>query len=81
MQEDWQSFLENRGAEFQNGIVEHYGNPSQELSVVLTGNVICDLSYYAVLSISGDDARSFLHTQFINDIDKLDDSHSHLKYG
>lgn len=78
MQEDWQLFLENRGAEFQNGIVEHYGNPSQELSVALTGNVICDLSHYAVLAINGDDAKSFLHTQFINDIDSLDHSNSHL---
>ncbi|MCW8962396.1 MAG: folate-binding protein [Gammaproteobacteria bacterium] len=78
MQSDWQLFLENRGAEFSDGIVEHYGNPAQELSVVLTGNIICDLSHYALLAINGEDAKDFLHTQFINDIDSLDESHSHL---
>ena len=78
MQSDWHDFLDNRGAEFNNGIVEHYGNPAQELSVVLTGNVICDLSHYGLLAISGDDTTSFLQTQFINDVSKLEVSSSQL---
>ena len=78
MQSDWHAFLENRGAEFKGDIVEHYGNAAQELSVVLTGNVISDLSHYGILAIGGDDARSFLQTQFVNDISQLDEAHSHL---
>lgn len=78
MQSDWHAFLEHRGGEFKNDIVEHYGNATQELSVVLTGNVICDLSHYGILAIGGDDAKSFLQTQFVNDINQLDEHHSHL---
>lgn len=78
MQSDWRSFLENRGAEFNNDIIMHYGNPTQERSVALTGNIICDLSHYAMLAVSGKDVRSFLHSQLINDINDLDESHSHL---
>ena len=78
MQSDWHDFLHNRGAEFNNGIVEHYGNPAQELSVVLTGNVICDLSHYGLLAISGEDTTSFLQTQLINDVTQLEASSSQL---
>ena len=78
MQIDWQSFLENRGAELERDIISHYGNPIQELSVVLTGNVISDLSHYGLLAISGEDCRTFLQTQFVNDISSLDEAHSHL---
>jgi len=78
MQTDWQSFLAHRGAEFEDGLVAHYGSPARELAVSLTGNILCDLSHYALLAISGDDAVSFLHSQFINDIQALDVNHSHL---
>jgi folate-binding protein YgfZ len=78
MQSDWRAFLENRGAEFKGNIVEHYGNAARELSVVLTGNVICDLSHYGILAITGDDIKTFLQSQFVNDINDLDEHHSHL---
>lgn len=78
MQSDWKDFLLNRGAEFSQGTVEHYGNPSQELSVVLTGNIICDLSHYAVLCLTGEDTKSFLQSQFINDVEHLQPAHSQL---
>lgn len=78
MQTDWQSFLIKRGAELENGLIAHYGNPERELAVALTGNIICDLSHYALLAIGGDDATAFLHSQLINDIQNLDDNHSQL---
>ena len=78
MQSDWRAFLEHRGGEFKGDIVEHYGNAGRELSVVLTGNVFADLSHYGVLAIYGDDSKTFLQTQFINDITSLDESQSHL---
>jgi len=78
MQPDWQKFLMDRGAEFENGLVAHYGNLQQELAVALSGNILCDLSHYALLEISGADARAFLHSQLINDIQSLDADQSQL---
>ncbi|TNF95917.1 MAG: folate-binding protein [Gammaproteobacteria bacterium] len=78
MQTDWRSFLVDSGAEFDDGCVSHYGNPDQEYSIVLTGNILCDLSHYGVIAVSGEDATSFLHSQLINDINNLQASASQL---
>lgn len=78
MQTDWQAFLQNRGAEFETGLINSFGNPERELRMVLGGNIICDLSHYALLSVTGEDAVTFLHSQLINDIQALDETHSHL---
>lgn len=74
----WRDFLDNRGAEFAAGRVEHYGSLKRELAVSLSGNIICDLSHYTLLAIHGDDAESFLHSQFINDVTTITSGHSHL---
>jgi folate-binding protein YgfZ len=78
MQADWRSFLVDRGAEFEDGCVCHYGNPAQEHSVVLTGNILTDLSHYGLIAVRGEDATAFLHSQLINDINSLQASHSQL---
>ena len=78
MQTDWQAFLAHKGAEFKDNRLIHFGNPERELRMVLGGNIICDLSHYALLAISGADNHGFLHSQFINDIQSLDKNHSQL---
>lgn len=78
MQERWQTFLTDAGAEFENGNVVHFGNPRRESSVVLTGNAFADLSHYGLISVHGEDAASFLQAQLSNDLDKVDNQHSQL---
>ena len=78
MQSDWQAFLAHNGAEFEDNRLTHFGNPDRELRMALGGNIICDLSHYALLAISGADAADFLQSQFINDIRSLDENTSHL---
>lgn len=78
MQVDWQAFLEHRGAELDSGLVKSYGNPTRELAVVLSGDVLSDLSHFGLLAVKGDDAKNFLHSQFINDVNKLESDHSQL---
>ena len=78
MQTDWQTFLARSGAEFKDNRLVHFGNPERELRVVLGGDILCDLSNYAVLAVSGADNSRFLHSQFINDVQSLDKNHSQL---
>ncbi len=78
MQTDWRAFLAQSGAEFDEGRLLHFGNPERELRMVLGGNIICDLSHYALLAVSGADSLSFLHSQFVNDVQSLDECHSQL---
>ncbi len=78
MQTDWQAFLVQNGAEFKDNRLVHFGNPERELRMALGGDIICDLSHYALLAVSGTDNSRFLHSQFINDIQSLDENHSQL---
>ncbi|MGD2073859.1 MAG: folate-binding protein YgfZ [Gammaproteobacteria bacterium] len=75
---EWKAFLENAGAEFSDGGVQHYGNLRRELSVAITGNVFADLSHYGLISVHGDDAQAFLQGQLTNDVTGVDEAHSQL---
>jgi folate-binding protein YgfZ len=78
MHEKWREFLTDAGAEFDNGIVCHYGNLRREISVILTSNAFADLSHYGLISVQGDDAESFLQGQLSNDLKAVDGNHSQL---
>jgi folate-binding protein YgfZ len=76
MNADWKEFLNNAGAEFSDGAVQHYGNMRRELSVAITGNVFADLSHYGLVSVHGEDAQTFLQSQITNDASAVDEQHS-----
>lgn len=79
MKPEWKAFLQNDGAEFSDGdSVASFGNPERERRVTTSGNVICDLSHYGLIAIYGEDAPSFLQSQFSNDIQLVDAQHSQL---
>ncbi len=78
MKTDWKAFLADAGAEFEGERVAHFGNPEREKRVSVSGLVFADLDYYGVIAVHGPDAGSFLHTQFSNDVGKLDPGHSQL---
>lgn len=65
---DWQSFLQQQGAQFQNDVVQDFGDAPAERLAAGDGTVLCDLSQFGILKVSGDDAQSFLQNLSSNDI-------------
>jgi len=78
MHPEWQSFLEQQGAVYQEAVVQHFGTPESESAAAMTGNILADCSDLGVLRFSGEDARNFLHNQLSNDVNALQDTESRL---
>ena len=78
MKTEWKSFLTDAGAEFSHDRVMHFGNPKREQEVALSGLVFADLEYMGVVAVHGQDAGSFLQTQFTNDTNSIDEHSSQL---
>lgn len=68
MHPDWQNFLQRQGAALDNGIVQHFGDASGELLAARDNTVLCDLSQFGTLRVSGEEAQSFLQNLLSNDI-------------
>ncbi|VAW93517.1 tRNA-modifying protein YgfZ [hydrothermal vent metagenome] len=70
MEASWKSHLESVGAVFEDTTVIHYGNAKQELASIAHKDktVICALSDYGIIKISGTEAQTFLQSQFSNDV-------------
>ncbi len=77
MSDHWTSTLIEMGAVFSDGRVMRFGD-STDIEWVPQTSGICDLSHYAVLKVTGDDAAQFLHAQLTNDVLKLGDGDSQL---
>jgi folate-binding protein YgfZ len=67
----WLSFLASRGARLTATGVADFGDAPAEIAAVRDSTILADLSDNALLSISGDDAVSFLHAQLTNDLESL----------
>lgn len=78
MKTEWKDFLEASGAEFPDDRLMHFGNPEREQEVALSGLVFADLEYQGVIAVHGQDAGSFLQSQFSNDINGIDEHDSQL---
>ncbi len=76
MHQPWQDFLAARGAVASEGIVQHFGQPQQELAATASAGIIADLSHLGLLQVSGADALTFLQGQLTNDIKLLDGGNS-----
>ncbi len=68
MHPDWQDFLQQQGAALDGGIVQHFGDASGELLAARDNTVLCDLSQFGTLRVSGEEAQSFLQNLLSNDI-------------
>jgi folate-binding protein YgfZ len=68
MNQDWQNFLQRQLASLHEGSVQHFGDAQGELSTAKTCTVLCDLSQFAVLRVTGEDAQSFLQNLFSSDV-------------
>lgn len=78
MNPTWKAFLINNGAEFEGETLISFGNPDRERRIPPQGNILCDLSHTGLISVHGDDAKSFLQNQLSNDLEEVTESHSQL---
>jgi len=78
MNNAWQNTLEQNGATIVDGAVANFGNAAEERSVTLSGDVICDLSHFALVRASGDDSSSFLQGQLSNDVRQVSETQHQL---
>lgn len=76
MNDEWQQFLQSRGAVVQDGRVAHFGQPAEEIRHASTGAILADLSHFALIRFSGEDAQGFLQGQLTNDVRQLDGSNA-----
>ncbi len=68
MNPDWQDFLTRHGATLADGIAQDFGDSTAELNAAEHGSILCDLSQFGTLRVSGEEAQSFLQNLFSNDI-------------
>jgi hypothetical protein len=71
MNSGWQQFLEQQGAIFDAGQVSHFGDAAAELNETAGGRILCDLSQFGTLRVSGEEAQSFLQNMLSNDIGEV----------
>ena len=73
MNPNWRSFLESAAGEFSADAAEliSFGDPAGELQAAAGQTVLVPLTHLAQLEAHGDDAKSFLHSQFTSDVNHL----------
>ncbi|MEE9330879.1 MAG: folate-binding protein [Methylophilaceae bacterium] len=74
---NWQTHLTSQGAVLQGGNVQHFGDALSELKATASNNTLCDLSHLGLLTLSGEDATTFLQGQVTNDVAQLNGNNVH----
>ena len=79
MNTQWKEFLKAAGAQIEENRVTNFGEQINELEH-LTGStkILCDLSNFALIEVTGEDALEFLHNQTCNDARALKPGQSQL---
>ncbi|GAB5606046.1 CAF17-like 4Fe-4S cluster assembly/insertion protein YgfZ [Sideroxyarcus sp. TK5] len=78
MNQDWQNHLATRQATITEGVVHDFGDAAAERAAAETGDIMCDLSQFGLLRVSGEDAQSFLQNLLSNDIRETDSGRAQL---
>lgn len=73
MNPNWRSFLESADGVFDGETSEilNFGDADAELLAASKQTVLVPLTHLGLIEASGDEAKSFLHSQFTNDINHL----------
>jgi len=71
MNQDWQNFLIQQGAQPHEGVVQHFGDLQAELLATRDRTMLCDLSQFGTLKVSGEEAQKFLQNLLSNDINAV----------
>ena len=67
----WLEFLASRGATIVEGRAASFGDPQAELAAARDATILSDLSHYALIEATGEDAAAFLQGQLTNDVESL----------
>ena len=78
MNQEWQKFLIQQEANLQNDVAVDFGNLQAELIAARDSTIVCDLSQFGTLSISGEEAQKFLQNLLSNDIGTVNTSSAQL---
>ena len=78
MTPDWQNFLMQHGATMVSGVAHRFGDPAAELNATAQNTVLCDLSQFGTLRVSGEEAQSFLQNLLSNDIREVSTTRAQL---
>jgi len=78
MNPDWKIYLAQHDAIIENDIVKSFGDMAAELEATAQGLVLCDLSRFSTIQVTGEDAQSFLQNLLSNDILEVSDSRAQL---
>lgn len=78
MNSDWQNFLTTQSAHFSGDDLSHFGDASSELAATANSTVLCALTQFGCLRVSGEEAQSFLQNLLSNDIRLVDATHAQL---
>ena len=68
MNQEWQNFLSQQGAQLHDGVVQEFGNLQAELLAARDSTILCDLSQFGTIKVSGEEAQKFLQNLLSNDI-------------
>lgn len=71
MNQNWQDFLANHGARFEAGETCDFGDALAELQAAASDTVLAPLTQFGLIRATGEDAATFLHNLFSNDIQHL----------
>lgn len=78
MLSEWRSFLTEEGAHWSTDRLLDFGDAKDEARTALHGNVLADLSHFALISVTGQDAQRLLQGQLTNDIKTVSEKRAQL---
>jgi folate-binding protein YgfZ len=76
MNPDWQNFLTQQGAQIADGATHDFGNATAELLAARDGTIVCDLSHFGLLKVSGEEAQTFLQNLLSSDVKAITPAHA-----
>ncbi|KXB31843.1 glycine cleavage system protein T [Dechloromonas denitrificans] len=73
MNPNWRSFLESAEGIFDTASADllHFGDAAAELQAAGQQTILVPLTHFGLLEASGEEAKSFLHSQFTSDVNHL----------
>jgi len=78
MLENWQTFLIEQGATIDDNVVSSFNTPEEEIEYSNNSTILCDLSHYTLIKVTGADANRFLQGQLSNDINNVNETQSQM---
>jgi len=71
MTPNWKNFLASQGARFEADEASNFGDAQAELKATAADTVLAPLTQFSLIRAAGEDAASFLHNLFSNDVQHL----------